>query len=161
VHILSLLALDQPMKTNVSVPLWRTTAILIARFIFAGLFIMAASFKFLDMDSTASQIASAGFPFPVLLGWIAAVFESALAACFLTGAFFSEACLLAAAYVCFLALAFHGPTRWSGNQTEFGFFIDHFTFVAGLLFAAVNGPGRTLTLSQKLVEKSHTDTVNP
>ena len=78
------------MKTNVSVPLWRTTAILIARFIFAGLFIMAASFKFLDMDSTATQIASAGFPFPVLLGWVAAVFESALAVCFLTGAFFSR-----------------------------------------------------------------------
>ena len=151
------------MKTNVSVPLWRTTAILIARFIFAGLFIMAASFKFLDMDNTATQIASAGFPFPVLLGWVAAVFESALAVCFLTGAFFSEACLLAAAYVCFLAFAFHGPTRWSGNQTEFGFFIDHFTFVAGLLFAAVNGPGRTLALSQKLVGRSHGEgqAVNP
>ena len=40
---------------------------------------MAASFKFLDMDNTATQIASAGFPFPVLLGWVAAVFESALA----------------------------------------------------------------------------------
>jgi hypothetical protein len=24
---------------------------------------------------------------------------------------------------------------------EFGFFVDHFTFVAGLLFAAVHGPG--------------------
>jgi putative oxidoreductase len=104
------------MKTNVSVPLWRTTAILIARFIFAGLFIMAASFKFLDMDNTATQIASAGFPFPVLLGWVAAVFESALAVCFLTGAFFSEACLLAAAYVCFLACLSRSDTlEWKSD----------------------------------------------
>lgn len=30
--------------------------------------------------------------------------------------------------------------------TEFGFFVDHFTFVAGLLFAAVHGPGRILAV---------------
>jgi hypothetical protein len=29
---------------------------------------------------------------------------------------------------------------------EFGFFVDHFTFTAGLLFAAVHGPGSTLAL---------------
>ena len=27
---------------------------------------------------------------------------------------------------------------------EFGFFINHFTFLAGLLFAAVHGPGQVL-----------------
>jgi uncharacterized membrane protein YphA (DoxX/SURF4 family) len=43
-----------------------------------------------------------------------------------------------------LAFSFHGPNRWTGNQAEFGFFIDHFTFLAGLLFAAVHGPGETL-----------------
>ena len=31
----------------------------------------------------------------------------------------------------------------------FGFFVDHFTFIAGLLFAAVHGPGDTLALSPK------------
>ncbi|TIL34010.1 MAG: DoxX family protein, partial [Mesorhizobium sp.] len=41
--------------------------------------------------------------------------------------------------------AFHGPSHWAGNQAEFGFFVDHFTFLAGLLFAAVHGPGRVLT----------------
>ena len=70
------------------------------------------------------------------------MFESLLVLALLTGAFFSEAALLAAAYVLFLAFTFHGPARWAGNQAEFGFFIDHFTFIAGLLFAAVNGPGR-------------------
>ena len=49
-------------------------------------------------------------------------------------------------YVLFLGFAFHGPSHWQANQAEFGFFIDHFTFIAGLLFAAVNGPGRILAL---------------
>src|SRR5262249_56787255 len=89
----------------------------------------------------ANYIAAAGFPLPLLLAWLAALFESALVICLLTGAFFSEAALFAAAYVLFLAFAFHGPSHWQGNQAEFGFFVDHFTFIAGLLFAAVKGPG--------------------
>jgi putative oxidoreductase len=119
----------------------KTLAVLVARLIFGGLFVMAATFKFGGMADTASYIASAGFPFPQLLAWVAAFFESAIALALLTGAFFAEAALLAAAYVLFLAFAFHGPSHWSGNRDEFGFFVDHFTFIAGLLFAAVHGPG--------------------
>ncbi len=132
----------------------RTAAILVARLIFAGVFIMAAAFKFADMGATAGYIASAGFPFPLFLAWVAAFFELALAAALLTGAFFSEAALLAAAYILFLAFAFHGPTHWSGNQVEFGFFVDHFTFIAGLLFAAVHGPGERLALQASLLNRS-------
>ena len=117
----------------------RTVAILIARLIFAGMFAMAATFKFSGMADTAAYIAAAGFPFPLLLAWLAAIFEVALVLAFLTGAFFSEAALLAGAYVIFLAFAFHGPSHWAGNQAEFGFFVDHFTFLAGLLYAAVGG----------------------
>ncbi|MGK6312864.1 DoxX family protein [Neorhizobium sp. DT-125] len=131
----------------------RTIAILVARLIFGGLFVMATTFKFIDMQTTANAIAGAGFPFPLFLAWVAAIFELGLAAAFLTGAFFSEAALLAGAYVIFLAFAFHGPGRWEGNQAEFGFFVDHFTFLAGLLFAAVHGPGERLAihLGQKQV----------
>ncbi|WP_029076457.1 DoxX family protein [Kaistia adipata] len=132
----------------------RTAAILVARLIFAGVFIMAAAFKFADMGATAGYIASAGFPFPLFLAWVAALFELALAAAMLTGAFFSEAALLAAAYILFLAFAFHGPSHWSGNQVEFGFFVDHFTFIAGLLFAAVHGPGERLALQASLLNRS-------
>jgi uncharacterized membrane protein YphA (DoxX/SURF4 family) len=121
-----------------------TVAILVARLIFAGVFLMAVSFKFMGMAATADFIAAAGFPFPLLLAWLAAIFEVALVLAFLTGAFFSYAAFLAAAYVLFLGFAFHGPSHWSGNQAEFGFFVDHFTFVAGLLFAAVHGPGDKL-----------------
>jgi putative oxidoreductase len=55
--------------------------------------------------------------------------------------------------VLFLAFAFHGPGRWADNQTEFGFFIDHFTFIAGLLFAAAHGPGRVLALRRGALER--------
>jgi putative oxidoreductase len=129
----------------------RTVAILVARLIFAGVFAMAAIFKFMGMSDTAGYIAAAGFPFPLLLAWLAAIFEVALVLAFLTGAFFSEAALLAGVYVIFLAFAFHGPARWEGNQVEFGFFVDHFTFLAGLLFAAVHGPGEKLAIRKSLI----------
>src|SRR5579883_2983994 len=129
----------------------KTVAILIARLIFGGIFAMAAAFKFLGMEATAGYIAAAGIPLAPLLAWVAAFFESALALALWTGAFFSEAALLAAAYVLFLAFTFHGPAHWNGNQTEFGFFVDHFTFIAGLLFAAAYGPGDTLVVRKGVV----------
>ena len=131
----------------------KTAAILIARLIFAFVFGMAAAFKFkfVGMDATAAEIAAAGFPWPMLWAWVAAFFEVALAVAFLTGLFFTEAAVVAAAYVLLLAFSFHGPDRFAGNRMEFGFFIDHFTFIAGLLFAAVHGPGRALVLRGRAI----------
>ncbi|HET6158172.1 MAG TPA: DoxX family protein [Dongiaceae bacterium] len=137
--------------SSASAPLWHTIAILLARLIFAGIFIMAAGFKFADMNATAGYIAAAGFPIPLVLAWVAAIFEVALLLGFLTGAYFAEVSLLAAAYVLFLAFAFHGPSHWQGNQAEFGFFVDHFTFIAGLLLAAVHGPGTTLAMRRTII----------
>jgi uncharacterized membrane protein YphA (DoxX/SURF4 family) len=122
----------------------KTISILVGRLIFAAVFLMAASFKFLGMGATAGYIAAAGFPLPMVLAWLAAIFEIALVIAFLSGAFFSCACYAAAVYVVFLGFAFHGPSHWAGNQAEFGFFVDHFTFLAGLLFAAAYGPGDKL-----------------
>ncbi|MBY5810600.1 DoxX family protein [Rhizobium leguminosarum] len=120
----------------------RAIAIIVARIIFSFVFFMAAGFKFADIGATAGYITAAGFPMATFLTWIAAFFEIALALAFISGAFFTEASLLAAVYVIFLAFAFHGPSHWQQNQAEFGFFVDHFTFLAGLLFAAVHGPER-------------------
>jgi uncharacterized membrane protein YphA (DoxX/SURF4 family) len=120
----------------------RTIAIIVARVIFGAVFLMAVTFKYMDMNATAGYIASAGFPLSTLLAYLAAIFETALVLAFFTGAFFSEAAILAAIYVIFLAFTFHGPNRWTGNQTEFGFFVDHFTFFTGLLLAAAIGAGR-------------------
>jgi putative oxidoreductase len=114
---------------------WGTVAILVGRLIFAAIFMMAATFKFMTMYSTASYIALARLPFPLLLAWLAALFECALVLCFLTGAYFSEAALLGDAYV-------------------LGFFVDHFTFLAGLMFAAVHGPGGFLAMKLGLVSRA-------
>ena len=38
-------------------------------------------------------------------------------------------------------------------QYEFGFFVDHFTFIAGLLFAAAYGPGRVAAMRLSLMGK--------
>ena len=121
---------------------WVDAATIIGRLIFAAVFLMAVTFKFIDINATAGYIAAAGFPMSQLLAWLAALLEVALVLCFLTGAFFTEACIAAIIYVLFLAFAFHGPSHWAGNQYEFGSFVDHFTFTAGLLFAAAYGPGR-------------------
>jgi putative oxidoreductase len=142
------------MISEVQQSSWKTAAILIGRLIFASIFIMAATFKFMNMGGTESYIASAGFPAPLLLAWCAAFFECAATLCFLTGAYFSEAAVLAAAYVLFLGIAFHGPSHWGGDQTEFGFFVDHLSFIAGLLFAAVHGPGRVLALGNRLAARA-------
>ena len=136
------------MTTETNGAGWTTAAVLVGRLIFAALFIMAVSFKLMDINATATAIATAGFPAPHVLAWVAAVFELALIVCFLTGAYFSEAALLAAAYVVFLAFGFHGPSHWGANQAEFGSFIDHFTFAAGLLFTAAYGPGRVLAMKR-------------
>jgi putative oxidoreductase len=133
------------MTAVASKPLWRPIAVLVGRLVFAALFLMGAVFKFADIGATAGYIASAGFPFPLFLAWCAAIFEVLLVIGFLSGAFFSELSLLAALYVIFLAFAFHGPSHWGTDQLgqlEFGAFVSHFPFAAGLLFAAAHGPGR-------------------
>jgi putative oxidoreductase len=132
---------------------WATAALLIGRLIFAGVFLMAVSFKFMGMQNTASYIAAAGFPMPLVLAWCAAILEAALVIAFLSGAYFREAALVAGVYVIFLGIAFHGPSHWGKNQDEFGFFVDHFTFLAGLLFAAVHGPGPVLSLKAGLLKR--------
>jgi hypothetical protein len=45
----------------------------------------------MDIHGTAGEIAAAGFPVPDILAWLAALFELILVACFVTGAYFSEA----------------------------------------------------------------------
>jgi uncharacterized membrane protein YphA (DoxX/SURF4 family) len=133
----------------------KTAAILIARLIFGLVFVQAALFKFwlMGMNATANEIAGAGFPFPTILAWVAAVFEVALAIGFLSGLYFTEVAIVAIAYVLFLAFSFHGPSHWAGNPMDYGFFVDHFVFVAGLLFAAVHGPGNRLVLHSKFASR--------
>lgn len=105
------------MNVNASAPLWHVIAVLVARLIFAGLFFMAAFFKFSDMNGTAGYIASAGFPFPLFLAWLAAFFETALALCFLTGALFHRG-VAAGSALCDLSRLLVPRPRALGGQPD-------------------------------------------
>ncbi len=128
-------------------PFWNSWGVLIGRLIVAALFLMTVSFKLMGIGQTAEYIAAAGFPFALPLAWIAAIFEGLLAFAFVTGAYLRQAAFLAFFYVLFLGFAFHGPSHWTGNRLEFGAFVDHFTFAAGLLFMVAHGPGNAWRLS--------------
>jgi len=124
---------------------WKTGALLLARFIMAALFAMALAGKVVMSGMMADEIAKAGFPLPMLLNWLAALFELGLVLAFLTGAFFREANILGAVYVVFLAFAFHFVSHWTDAEgLNFGAFVSHFPMAAGMLFAAVHGPGTVL-----------------
>ena len=120
---------------------WWAYGAFVGRWIFVAVFALAVFFKLSDIGATADFIRLAGFPAPLVLAWMAAAFETLLVVGLATGVYFRQVALAAGAYVVFLAFAFHGPSRWSSNQTEFGFFVDHFTFLAGLLYAAAHGTG--------------------
>jgi putative oxidoreductase len=126
---------------------WKTAALLLARFIMAALFAMGLVGKIVMSGMMADEIAKAGFPLPMLLNWLAALFELGMVLAFLTGAFFREANILGAIYVVFLAFAFHFVSHWTDAEgLNFGAFVSHFPMAAGMLFAAVHGPGQVLTL---------------
>ncbi len=48
------------MGADASVSPWRSAAILVGRLIFAAVFLLAVSFKFMGMGDTAGYIAAAG-----------------------------------------------------------------------------------------------------
>jgi len=106
-----------------------------------GMLLMAAYFKFTDMNGTAVYIASVGLSFSLVLAWLAAIFETLAGLALIMGVFFSETALILVPYILFLTFMFHGPSLWASSQTEFGFFVDHLTLVAGLLFMVAHGPG--------------------
>lgn len=141
------------MTSSTSGPGWAPIAILGGRLIFLAFFIMAFVFKLTNIGGTAGYIASAGFPSPIVMAWLAVIFEVLLVLGFLTGAYFAETCLLAGLYIGFLGLAFHGPSYWEGEfgQHEFRAFLLHVTLVAGLLFAAAYGPGRILASRKTMI----------
>jgi uncharacterized membrane protein YphA (DoxX/SURF4 family) len=141
------------MTTRTSEPGWAAIAILVGRLIFLVFFIMAFYFKVTNIGGTAGYIASVGFPSPTVLAWLAVTLEVLLVLGFLTGAYFAETCILAALYIAFLGLTFHGPSYWQGEfgQHEFRAFLLHVTMVAGLLFAAAHGPGRILASRRTII----------
>lgn len=127
---------------------WQTWGLVLARLIIAVQFAIGAWFKFADMNATAGYIASVGFPAPIVFAWLAALFEVWVIIAFLTGIKFRETALVTAVYILVLGFLFHGPSMWTNNQYEFGYFVDHFVMIAGLLFMVAHGTGRSWTLKK-------------
>lgn len=127
---------------------WNSWGVMIARLIIAVQFGIGAWFKFSGIDGTAGYIASVGLPFSLVLAWLAALFELWVIVAFLTGLKFRETALAVLVYILLLGFLFHGPSHWSANQDEFGFFIDHFVMIAGLLFMIAHGTGNSWTLKK-------------
>ena len=135
------------MEQSIDNSHWKIAALLAARFIMAALFAMGVAGKVFASGMMADAIAKAGFPFPMLLNWLAALFELGLVLAFLTGAFFREANILGVIYIVFLGFAFHFVSHWTDAEgLNFGAFVSHFPMAAGMLFAAAHGPGQVLTL---------------
>jgi putative oxidoreductase len=142
--------------SNSQSPAWVTASVLIARVILIGMFAMAVAFKLMSPSATAGFIASAGFPAPMLLAWLAIIFELALVASLITGLWYSETTLLGAVYVVFLAFAFHGSSHWTDDKgLEFGAFMSHFPFAAAMLYAAAYGAGDFAFKSNSLLRRTN------
>jgi putative oxidoreductase len=62
------------MTTDTGSAGWTKAAVLVGRLISAAIFIVAANFKFYDIDGTVKYIAAAGFPVPKILVWLTALF---------------------------------------------------------------------------------------
>jgi len=73
-------------------PAW---TILVARWIFVLIFAMALAFKLADIHATAAYIGAVGFPVPLLLAWLAALFEALVVLCLATGVMFRQAAIAA------------------------------------------------------------------
>lgn len=106
------------------------------RLLLAGVFLLAAVFKFVDNAGTVRSITDIGLPFPEILSYAAGMFELAIVASFLTRKFETPIALAAAAYVLALALMFHGPNQWTTNYLEFVIFTNHLVYIAALMFVA-------------------------
>lgn len=126
--------------------IWNTHALLLARILMGGLFLLSGIQKFMSIDGTAGYIANAGLPAALGLAWIAAIIEVACGAAIIVGRYFKEAALVLAAFTVILSFPFHGPATWAPDNMQQVMFMKNMAIVAGLLFMAAHGAGNTWSL---------------
>jgi uncharacterized membrane protein YphA (DoxX/SURF4 family) len=123
---------------------WSTHALLIARIGLGGLFLIAGVNKLNGgIDGVAGMISGAGFPAPVAIAWLVAIFEVVAGAAIILGKYFKEAAILLAVFTFIITMIFHSPMDWAANSMAF---LKNMAIVGGLLFAAANGTGNTWRL---------------
>jgi len=123
---------------------WKTHALLIARVLMGGMFLMAGISKFQGIDATAAFIASAGIGAPVFFAWLAAIFETALGLFIIVGKCFKRSAVLLALFTFIISFIFHNPA----DAVQQLAFTKNMAIVAGLLFMAAHGAGDTWRLGR-------------
>lgn len=128
---------------------WETHALLFARILMGALFVISGIQKFQGLEGTAGYIASVGLPVSMPLAVFAGIVEVALGTAIILGYRFREATLLLAAFVFIISFPFHGPDTWADAPMQQTMFLKNMAIVAGLLFMAAHGAGKTWMLNLK------------
>ncbi|NCN52384.1 DoxX family protein [Candidatus Parcubacteria bacterium] len=123
--------------------LWDTHALLVARVLMGGMFLLAGIDKLQNIDGIALMIAGAGLPAAGLLAWLSGIFEVLAGAAIIVGYHFREAAVLLALFTLVVAFLFHTPTSWTESPIQKVFFMKDMAIFAGLLFMAAHGSGNT------------------
>jgi|GEM_PF-647183 len=118
---------------------YETWAPVLARIIFAFIFLMSAFFKIPGSESFEMQVAmsgNVGIPFPLLAVTLAFILEVVAGIALLIGWHTRIAALLLALFTFVVALFFYRD--WS-DQMTMGLFISCLGYCAGLLYISVYG----------------------
>lgn len=126
--------------------IWNTHALLVARILMGGFFLLAGIMKLQGIDAVAGYIGSVGLPIPMILAWASALFEVGVGIAIITGKYFKEATLLLAVFVVVVSFIFHNPSGWGEDMMQQMMFMKNMAIVAGLLFMASHGAGNTWKL---------------
>lgn len=129
-------------------PIWNTHALLFARVLMGGFFLLAGINKASGIDGTAEMITGAGLPMPLVLAWLAAILEIVAGAAIILGKYFKEAALSLAVFTFVISFIFHAPNSWAENAMQQLMFMKNMAIVAGLLFMAAHGAGNTWKMSK-------------
>lgn len=125
---------------------FETHALLVARVLIGGMFLLAGISKFQDITGTAGYIESVGLPAGVALAWLAAIFEAVLGACIIVGYCIRDTALYLAIFTFLISFPFHGPGMWETSPLDQIMFMKNMAIVGGLLFIVAHGAGKSWTL---------------
>ena len=130
-------------------PIWTTHALLLARILMGGFFLIAGVQKVMGgIDATAGYITSVGLPMGLALAWLAVVIEVGAGAGLILGKYFKESAIILAIFTVVITFIFHGPQLWSPENMQQMSFMKNMAIVAGLLFMAGHGAGNTWSMKK-------------
>lgn len=113
--------------------------LLAARVLLAVIFIMAGLQKFSAIAGTAGYIGSVGLPMPVVLAWLAAIFETLAGLAILAGFRTRETAWFLAGFCLFTGFVFHFQPS---DQMQMISLMKNLAMAGGFIALAASGPGR-------------------